>query len=831
MIIIENRPNCSIELATKEESIDNARDTDCVNSMCNMGCIDTPFLPVEEVVSHFKNDRLLRLKAMQEVENSTMAEMDSARLTSSDCEPTIKDRTVALIRGLDLILLHHDAGKAVRADLRMQLSAFLDDSESEKVWLKRCKSVLTVPLARYLRNEIPPPADKVFKPTGLLHQWMRSRLHSYNRKNTHLWYSWFQAKRATLPLSACIVQETYKEHLATLTKPDLGCKDTIQAIFEDKTFSNLMQSLRDAITHTYRTTRSFENSVPSGSACFTASRKMKGQFGHLCTEVSLAGECVTDSELDTMRDISCHVLYGHCVLETRVYFGREQWSLLPGILSHRYTPLNMKQRLRCTIQAVLEPNKIRVISKGEALEYYGMKPLQRAIHGSLRNLDPFRLIGRPLCPTDLIDLAEKAEPNYKWFSVDYSAATDGISWRYTKRILKYLISNLDADSRDLAMKVLGPHDLYYPSTEEESATDDPASPAYMTLPGTPIMKGVQTNGQLMGSILSFPILCLANLGVYLLTTQRMQASWSDKERLRHVLVNGDDMVYAAPLDLWETHVKIGKSVGLNMSVGKAYQHSSYLNINSTSIVYDLTRAHAEVQKSTPYQIDYLNVGLFFGQHKVQGRTEAREHSKSKDGIVDNINTLIQGSLPGRQCSLLGRLLSEQSEAIKADCKCTLVDERSRVKMHYRNLFISKAMGGMGVWCPPGFSFRTTKTDKYIMSFIRSQYTLPKFRYQRPLPGFDVTDLDTKGSQPWVRDVKEKDVVQFREKDATGQRALGVTTPIEFSESRYAHSGKLAEGCDGGGTFVRDYCEVFISQIDQIFRPKKNRRHIEEKDSE
>jgi len=151
-----------------------------------------------------------------------------------------------------------------------------------------------------------------------------------------------------------------------------------------------------------------------------------------------------------------------------------------------------------------------------------------------------------MCPTDLIDLKKTSSPTDEWFSVDYSAATDQLSWKYSGAIFRYITQDLDDVHRERALSVLGPHSLHYPDST-----------------GVPVYKGEQTNGQLMGSILSFPILCLANLGVYLEVTDDHQSNWPHHQRLSSVLVNGDDMLYAAPVSLWERHIETAGKVGLD----------------------------------------------------------------------------------------------------------------------------------------------------------------------------------------------------------------------------------------------------------------------------
>jgi len=197
--------------------------------------------------------------------------------------------------------------------------------------------------------------------------------------------------------------------------------------------------------------------------------------------------------------------------------------------------------------------KVRVISKGNALEYYAMKPLQKALHTTMRKMDLYRLIGRPLSPTDIMDLDDVAiekglRGDEEWISVDYSAATDGLSWKYSGRIFEYVIQDLSPEMKSLAMEVLGPHSLIYPKKDRTG---------YEELP-----RGIMRRGQLMGSILSFPILCLANTGLYLRVTRDYHTGWTYEQRMSSVLVNGDDQLYLAPMSVFNEHIAIGKKVGL-----------------------------------------------------------------------------------------------------------------------------------------------------------------------------------------------------------------------------------------------------------------------------
>jgi len=439
------------------------------------------------------------------------------------------------------------------------------------------------------------------------------------------------------------------------------------------------------------------------------------------------------------------------VIENRCSPGLDEWNTLRPLSK----TLDLSEPTKCTIQAVLEPMKVRVISKGESLPYYTCRPLQKALHSVLKKISCFRLIGRPFSPTDMFDLKKRALPSDQWFSIDYSAATDGLSWKYSSRILNHVLSKVDPSLRDLALKVLGPHDLHYPVKGKREIE----------------FRGKQQNGQLMGSILSFPILCLANLGVYLSATSMFHWDWSDVDRLNHVLVNGDDMIYAADKCLWYDHVRIAGEVGLEMSVGKAYQHRVYANINSTSIHYDLSDS-----SSTPYQINYLNSGLYFGQHKVQDKVDCREKSPvgsevsvdckyasekelsylcarehtSKDpskGLCQNLNTILDGSWLGQERSLLKEFLELHKDEIKKEC--TMVLKVNRLcHLVTRNLFLPLSLGGMGVNSPAGWKYRISLNDRQIAKACLSENVAP-ITTQYPLPGYSLGSQSTLDC-PWMK---------------------------------------------------------------------------------
>ena len=302
------------------------------------------------------------------------------------------------------------------------------------------------------------------------------------------------------------------------------------------------------------------------------------------------------------------------------------------------------------------------------------------------------------------------------------------------------------EDRARAGKVLGPHRLHYPEFKNGKWTSKGA------------YRGDQTNGQLMGGILSFPILCLANLGVYL-HVRKMSGRLTESS-LKEVLVNGDDMLYVGTQDEWRLHAEVGKGVGLEMSVGKAYRHQSYANANSTCFVMDLSKVWTESlfgeARLHPYQINFLNVGLVFGQHKVQVREAGTAESHHvTSGCVPNIPVILDGCLPGRQSEVLRYILLKRRREVREDSRCLVIQGKRQYEV-CRNLFLPCSQGGMGIVAPSDWKYCVKKIDRRIAASL-----VPNGPHSSlPLPGPPV-ESDAELIPPWIRKTPEPDIPVFR----------------------------------------------------------------------
>jgi len=256
---------------------------------------------------------------------------------------------------------------------------------------------------------------------------------------------------------------------------------------------------------------------------------------------------------------------------------------------------------RVEVSPVLEPLKVRLVSKGEPIKYWLSQAMQKYLWSGLQSSDIFRLTGRPLMTADLYDIM-KGDPSGMWVSGDYSAATDSVRMGWTieafEQILK--IAEVDYDYSRILRRVLYGQMLEY-------GKKFPVEWA-----------GLQQSGQLMGSTLSFPILCILNLAAYWCAHEESVGHNVSMKKLP-VLVNGDDILFRVPsIDSvqYQNWLRAIRVVGFELSPGKNYVHPRYLTVNSEG--HDFNPETGRLRK-----IGYLNVGLLIGQSKISQRERER----------------------------------------------------------------------------------------------------------------------------------------------------------------------------------------------------------------
>jgi hypothetical protein len=313
------------------------------------------------------------------------------------------------------------------------------------------------------------------------------------------------------------------------------------------------------------------------------------------------------------------------------------------------------------VHAVLEPLKVRLITKGPAfMQWYG-KRLQKILWSFLQQFRAFPLTGRTLEVDDLYSLVARTKAfkelaHFEEFvSGDFQGATDSIKIDYTKLSLEPVLEELKCSSEEaeLFRAILYEQVIHYPKPHNKESKQLPPF--------------LQARGQLMGSVLSFPHLCMINATCYQLALEEYLGRAVPVKDLP-VLINGDDILFMCDDRLYSLWLKYITEAGFKLSVGKNYRHKKYVMINSQTYYYDGVKFHF---------VDYLNIGHLTGQSRHSGRDNA-----SHKPIWDLYNRVMRGSCNRKRAH--ARFLTLHRSEI---CDFTIAGEF--------NLFVDRRFGGLG----------------------------------------------------------------------------------------------------------------------------------------
>lgn len=242
-------------------------------------------------------------------------------------------------------------------------------------------------------------------------------------------------------------------------------------------------------------------------------------------------------------------------------------------------------------QALSEPLKVRMITVAEA-DTKVLQPLQRSLWRGLGRCKQFCLTNGVKDLEDFesetlewihrIEAVIKRIHEYgelwsecpKWLSGDYTSATDNFPMWATEALTEGILLNIDHEpTRKWVRWEISAHKIRYPHGV-----------------------GDQTSGQLMGSLLSFPLLCLLNDFV-------MQESGFHPDTY---LVNGDDVVAYSDMENIDRWKRLAPRVGLSLSLGKNFIDPDFCTVNS-QLFYKAEVLHTgkvSTQKRTGTTISY-----------------------------------------------------------------------------------------------------------------------------------------------------------------------------------------------------------------------------------
>jgi hypothetical protein len=215
----------------------------------------------------------------------------------------------------------------------------------------------------------------------------------------------------------------------------------------------------------------------------------------------------------------------------------------------------------CSVEEVWSSGKPRIITTFSEYNTRVLTPLHHSLYASLQRKG-WLLLGNPT-ESRLRQLAQNTNRTNRteWLSFDYSSATDNIKTAYVRRAVEILIE------------------------QGENVSEDETR-CLRVVANLNLGAGVCESGQPMGSVMSFPLLCLINKTVVdlalisLLENQQIEF----KEWTQHpCLINGDDLLTMSTSrgDLVSAVRIAGEEIGLKTNEEKTMRSPVYGEINST----------------------------------------------------------------------------------------------------------------------------------------------------------------------------------------------------------------------------------------------------------
>jgi len=418
-------------------------------------------------------------------------------------------------------------------------------------------------------------------------------------------------------------------------------------------------------------------------------------------------------------------------------YERRGWPMAPYERFVRHVASSVRGRnLKAAVELCLEPLKCRVITKGEAAPYFVAQTFQKGAWKALQDIPAMKLTGCPVDASMLYGLETRTAalglPFDKWVSGDYSAATDGLSLEVNQLCLNELLKAFQAtpDEAEICRKVLGCHRVSYPERIRPDEGNDGLEPFDML------------NGQLMGSVLSFPVLCAVNLAAYWCALEEHTGRRFRRDQLP-VLVNGDDILFKADFSFYETWKKWIARAGFTLSVGKNYISPNFITVNSESWIH---RGGSDFRK-----LPFLNTGLLLQEAEGPARVPLRKETAERplipklQWILDNANN------PARAFD--------------------------RIKHYWRKSIAIHTENGRYNLCAPvelgGCGLRVPEQCKPAVHFTAFQQLLAGKSLQlwKDLDGETIREAPTTGLERLSTVVKEASVNPYNSQERTGTAVL------------------------------------------------------------
>jgi len=562
-----------------------------------------------------------------------------------------------------------------------------------------------------------------------------------------------QSKKGFHPVPESFVNSAYKKHSIQLSIPQSEGDFTELGLFVRLFFRNFQPK---------GLLRSLTRQEASVNASNMNGRKFGGAREDIRSELSSLLGTPLDNSLVRMVETTKGVVEERGFLPPSLVdwsrivdlpINRERaYESLPEKVLAKIPPEHRQKYPFAAVRGITEPLKVRVITAMPALSTFLSKPLQKALWNYLSIFPQFSLIHQTFHTELLHDLLARhrelfgKDSEWDFVSGDYSAATDKIKIQATKLVLNEIIRKLSSEDLPLVKhfrEVIHELLLVYPA----SSGVDPV---------------LQQEGQLMGSVLSFTILCVINLYTYFKSLEEPMRIkvLTGKLSIKKfpVLINGDDILFRANSTMYNRWKVAGASVGFELSVGKNFIHPNFFTINSLPLEYhsghqvlppslplsslsDYSWADLEdlplgtFEPLTREAIDkvvvhgFINIGLLIGL------------SKTASGTRDD-SIPLSGWFSG---AVMGAMYPEKATNYFLNYHSKEIRRQTKFGSVTLNIYAHPALGGLGFPVPPGVEPRFSQHQRALASKLL-QFARKEFLGQssdQPLRNFAYLSPSTK----------------------------------------------------------------------------------------
>jgi hypothetical protein len=486
---------------------------------------------------------------------------------------------------------------------------------------------------------------------------------------------------------------------------------------EDRVRDQLIRTVREFFSDV-KIDENQDLGLPSTSANYTTARSKLGTYGlavagmgmedpgHEMKREHLRCDESVQVKLKTLVDDEGLVNLDFIAFSTYEVSTNRDIDLVEREISDQVKELardEMISDINAELVGLAEALKVRTISKGPPMVYWNLQRVQKVMWRQLKRFQPFKFIGTPACAVELQNgIGKPNRGTHNWYlSGDYSQATNLIpSW--ISELVVNTISDCLGLSSELRREFIAALTGHKISLNEEVKD--------------------QKHGQLMGSVVSFPILCLIN---YALCRWVLELDYgrtfnsrgrASSTNFPPLMINGDDCVLRGSSQLENVWNTLCPYFGFQASPGKCYFSQEFLQINSLTfmitspemnIYYDIVSKsyftftdETEMDVCAPegsimreifyLEIPFINMGLLNNMTRSSSGGKEESIADQVLGVCETIGSRCQRLVEQAPAQLRETLINE---FIKRN-KSTLSDKRiDRIPWH-----LSPVFGGLGLPC-------------------------------------------------------------------------------------------------------------------------------------